>query len=334
VRADRLLSILLTLQLRGRTTAKALAEQLEVSERTIYRDVDALSSAGVPVVTERGRAGGLALLGGYRTELTGLSAGEAEALPFVGLDAAAAALGLEASAELARLKLFAALPLSSRSRADRVKECFYLDPADWYRRAATPPHLRVVAAAAWANQSIEIDYESWTNRKKRVVDPLGLVLKAGNWYLVAQIPGKRNATHIFRLESVREARPLATRFVRPRKFDLAKLWCEEVSRFEASLRRAKATLRVAPSAMWSIDRLGTEAAAAIQAAEVDEQGWREASIWIEGIAHAAGLLLGFDTDIEVLAPEALRVEIEQRARRLCALYEKRSSRRPLAAADP
>jgi predicted DNA-binding transcriptional regulator YafY len=320
VRADRLLSILLTLQLRGRTTAKALAEQLEVSERTIYRDVDALSGAGVPVVTERGRAGGLALLGGYRTELTGLSGGEAEALPFLGLDAAAAALGLKVSAEAARLKVLAALPLSSRSRAGRVQECFYMDPADWYQRAATPPHLRVVAAAVWESQSIEIDYESWTNRKQRVVDPLGLVLKGGNWYLVGQTPGKSN-THIFRLENVRAARPLTTRFARPKSFDLAKLWRTEVSRFEASLRQSKATLRVAPSAMWSIDRLGAEAAEAIQAAQPDERGWREASIWIEGISHAAGLLLGFATDIEVLAPEALRREVQQRARRVCALYD-------------
>jgi len=301
-------------------TAKALAEQLEVSERTIYRDVDALCRAGVPMITEPGRAGGLALLGGYRTELTGLSGGEAEALPFVGLDAAAAALGLEASAEAARLKLLAALTPASRSRANRVKECFYLDPADWYRRAVTPPHLRIIAAAAWANQSIEIDYESWTTRKSRMIDPLGLVLKAGHWYLVAQVGAKRT-THIFRLERVREVRTLTTYFVRPKRFDLAKVWCEEVSRFEASLRREKALLRVAPSAMWSIDRLGAEAAEAICAAQPDQGGWRKTSIWIEGISHAAGLLLGFGTDIEVLEPEELRVELAQRARQICSLYE-------------
>jgi predicted DNA-binding transcriptional regulator YafY len=175
-------------------TAKALAEQLEVSERTIYRDVEALCRAGVPMITEPGRAGGLALIDGYRTELTGLSGGEAEALPFVGLDAAAAALGVEASAEAARLKVLAALTPASRSRANRVRECFYLDPADWYRRAATPPHLRIVASAAWANLSIEIDYESWTKRTHRVIEPLGLVLKAGHWYVVAQVLGSREPT--------------------------------------------------------------------------------------------------------------------------------------------
>jgi len=318
MRADRLLSILMTLQLRGRVTADVLAAQLEVSPRTIYRDVEALSQSGVPIVTERGRSGGLALMDGYRTELTGLSGTEAEALPFAGLGDAAAALGLAASAEAARLKVFAALPRSGRERAHRASECFYLDPVDWYRHATTPQHLKVVAAAAWASQSIEIDYESWRARKKRIVDPLGLVLKAGRWYLVAR--SKQN-TSVFRLENIHGARNLLKNFVRPRSFNLADLWREEVSRFEASLRRAKATIRVSPNALSRIDRLGADAAERIQAAESDARGWREASIWIESINHAAGLLLAFSDDIEVIAPQELRVELAQRAARVCALYK-------------
>jgi predicted DNA-binding transcriptional regulator YafY len=318
MRADRLLSILMTLQLRGRVTADALAAQLEVSRRTIYRDVEALSRCGVPIVTERGRSGGLALMDGYRTELTGLSGQEAEALPFAGLGDAAAALGLAASAEAARLKVFAALPQSGRERAHRASECFYLDPVDWYRHATTPQYLRLVAAAAWASQSIEIDYESWRARKKRIIDPLGLVLKAGRWYLVAR--SKRN-TSIFRLESIHAVRSLPTHFVRPKDFNLANLWRGEVSRFETSLRRAKATIRIAPTALSRIDRLGADAAEPIHAARPDERGWREASIWIESINHAASLLLGFSTDIEVITPKQLRVELAQRAARVCALYE-------------
>ena len=318
MRADRLLSILMTLQLRGRVTADVLAAQLEVSPRTIYRDVEALSQSGVPIVTERGRSGGLALMDGYRTELTGLSGTEAEALPFAGLGDAAAALGLAASAEAARLKVFAALPRSGRERAHRASECFYLDPVDWYRHATTPQHLKVVAAAAWASQSIEIDYESWRARKKRIVDPLGLVLKAGRWYLVAR--SKQN-TSVFRLENIHGARNLLKNFVRPRSFNLADLWREEVSRFEASLRRAKARIRVSPNALSRIDRLGADAAERIQAVESDARGWREASIWIESINHAAGLLLAFSDDIEVIAPQELRVELAQRAARVCALYK-------------
>ena len=318
MRADRLLSILMTLQLRGRVTADVLAAQLEVSPRTIYRDVEALSQSGVPIVTERGRSGGLALIDGYRTELTGLSGTEAEALPFAGLGDAAAALGLAASAEAARLKVFAALPQSGRDRAHRASECFYLDPMDWYRHATTPQHLKVVAAAAWASQSIEIDYESWRARKKRIVDPLGLVLKAGRWYLVAR--SKQN-TSVFRLENIHGARNLLKNFVRPRGFNLADLWREEVSRFEASLRRAKATIRVSPNALSRVDRLGADAAERIQAAASDERGWREASIWIESINHAAALLLGFSADIEVIAPQELRAELAQRAARVSALYQ-------------
>ena len=318
MRADRLLSILMTLQLRGRATADALAAQLEVSQRTIYRDVEALSRCGVPIVTERGRSGGIALIDGYRTELTGLSGKEAEALPFAGLGDAAAALGLAASAEAARLKVFAALPRSGRERAHRASECFYLDPVDWYRHATTPQYLRLVAAAAWASQSIEIDYESWRARKKRTIDPLGLVLKAGRWYLVGR--STRN-TSVFRLESIHAVRSLPKHFERPKGFNLANLWREEVSRFETSLRRAKATIRIAPTALSRIDRLGADAAELIHAARPDERGWREAIIWIESINHAASLLLGFSTDIEVITPEELRAELAQRAARVCALYE-------------
>jgi predicted DNA-binding transcriptional regulator YafY len=317
MRADRLLSILMTLQLRGRVTADVLAAQLEVSPRTIYRDVEALSQSGVPIVAERGRSGGLALIDGYRTELTGLSGSEAEALPFAGLGEAAAALGLAASAEAARLKVFAALPQSGRERANRASECFYLDPVDWYRHATTPQHLKIVAAAAWARQSIEIDYESWRARKKRSIDPLGLVLKAGRWYLVAR--SKQN-TSVYRLESIHAVRNLLKPFTTPKGFDLAKLWREEVSRFEASLRQAKATIRVAPNALSRVDRLGADAAERIQAGRADERGWREASIWIESINNAAGLLLGFGADIEVIAPQELRVELARRASQVCALY--------------
>lgn len=324
MRADRLLSLLMTLQVRGQVTAEALAKQLEVSTRTVYRDIDALSHAGVPIVTDRGRGGGVSLIAGYRTELTGLSASESEALPFAGLDAAAAALGLEASAEAARLKVFAALPPAGRTRAHRARECFYLDPADWYRRAVAPPHLRAVAAAAWDSRSIELDYESWTRRTMRAVEPFGLVLKAGRWYLIGRIPSK-GSVHIFRLESVRGVRILTSSFVRPKQFDLGKLWREEVSRFEASLRQMKVSVRVAACAMSRIDRLGADAAEAIGAAKPDEQGWREASIWIESVPHAASLLLGFSTDIEVLNPPSLRAELAQRARSVYGLYrEKRS----------
>jgi predicted DNA-binding transcriptional regulator YafY len=317
MRADRLLSILMNLQLRGRLSAESLARQLEVSIRTIYRDVEALSRAGVPIYAERGRSGGLALTDGYQTELTGLTGDEAEALPFAGIRTAAAALGLAGSTDVARLKVLAALSKSGRERARRTGECFHLDAADWYHRPATPRHLKEIASAVWSRHAIEIDYDSWQARRVRTVEPLGLVLKAGTWYLVAR---RRKAARVYRLASVLAVRVLPRLFVRPRNFDLATVWADEVTRFETSRRKAMADIHVAPSAMSRVDRLGADAAESIQAARPDEDGWRRASIWIESVNHAAGLLLGFGSDIEVSSPQTLRDEIATRASRVAALY--------------
>src|SRR5882672_2285195 len=199
MRADRLLSILMSLQVRGRVSAAGLAKQLEVSTRTIYRDGDALGRSGVPIYAERGRSGGLALTDGYRTELTGLSRQEAQALPFAGIGTAAAALGLTTAAQAAHLKVLAALSKSGREQARRTGDRFHLDPADWYRRQAAPRYLQEIASAVWSAHAIEIDYESWQSRRMRIVEPLGLVLKAATWYLVAR---HRKTPSIYRLSSV------------------------------------------------------------------------------------------------------------------------------------
>ena len=317
MRADRLLSILMIMQLRNRTTAGELAKQLEVSERTIYRDIEALESAGVPIVTERGRSGGLQLVDGYQTRLTGLSGQEAEALPFAEIGFAASALGLDAAAGAARLKVLAALPSLGRERAVRASERFHLDPAEWYQRPAISPCLKPLAAAVWADQTVAIDYESWRGRKVLVLEPLGLVLKAGAWYIVAR-SRKRHA--IYRVENIHSIRVLEKKNTPRRNFRLAQVWHEEVARFEASLRRAQATVRVHDAAMSRVSRLGADAAEAIRAAKPDGKGWRTATIWIESVQHAAGLLLGFDRDIEVLSPQALRRELAIRALRVTALY--------------
>src|SRR5579871_5282437 len=171
MRADRLLSILMMLQLQVRSTARELAEQFEVSERTIYRDIEALERSGAPIFTDRGRSGGLGLMSGYQVRLTGLSSQEAEALPFAQIGTAASALGFQGAAEAVRLKVFAALPAFGRERALRASERFHLDPAEWYQRPATPPCLRTLAAAVLADQVVAIDYESWRSRRVRVVEP-------------------------------------------------------------------------------------------------------------------------------------------------------------------
>lgn len=326
MRADRLLSILMMLQLRPRTTAGELARQLEVSERTIYRDIEALEHAGVPVITDRGRSGGLRLMQGYQTKLTGLTAEEAEALPFAQLGIAASALGLGGAAQSARLKIFAALPASERDRALRASERFHLDPAEWYQGSPTPLCLKELAAAVLADHAIAIDYESWQSRKVRVVEPLGLVLKAGAWYMVGR---RRRRFSIYRVDNIHSIRILRQRTVKRRNFQLAQVWEHEVSSFEASLRRIRASIRIHDSALSRVSRLGADAAAAIRAATRDHDGWREATIWIESVPHAAGLLLGFASEVEVLSPASLRSEMRLRAKRIAAVYGERT-RSPIA----
>ena len=325
MRADRLLSILMMLQLEPRTTASELASRLEVSERTIYRDVEALEHSGVPILTDRGRSGGLRLMDGYQTKLTGLTAEEAKALPFAQLGIAASALGLAGAAQAARLKIFAALPATERERALRASERFHLDPVEWYQSSPTPSCLKELAAAVLADYAIAIDYESWQTRKVRVVEPLGLVLKAGAWYMVAHYR-KRHA--IYRVDNIHSIRILSRRKLLRRRVQLALVWEQEVSRFEASLRRMRATIRYKDSAMSRVNRLGADAAEAIRTATPDPEGWRVATIWIESVPHAAGLLLGFASEVEVLSPEALRKEMRLRAKRVAALYEQRAVRHP------
>lgn len=318
MRAGRLLSILILLQLRGRVTAQALADEFEVSARTIYRDVDELSAAGVPVFADRGPGGGFQLLDGYRTRLTGFTTTEAETLLLAGLPGAVADLGLSEPLAAARLKLLAALPPAAGDHAARVGSRFHLDAADWYRRTPTPTHLLAIAKAVWEERRLEIRYESWSATVSRTIDPLGLVMKAGSWYLVARTNGNLRT---YKIANVLDLAVLDENFEYPPGFDLARHWRSELERFEKSLRRDEATLRVADAALSRIDRLGADIAEAVLAATADAEGWREVRVPIESVSHAASLLLGFAIDIEVLSPPKLRAELTRRAGLVVALYD-------------
>ncbi|MGK9230045.1 WYL domain-containing protein [Inquilinus limosus] len=317
MRANRLLSILLLLQSRGRLTAQALAAEFEVSVRTIYRDIDELSAAGVPVYADRGPGGGFALLDGYRTRLTGLTAGEAETLLLAGLPGPAADLGLAEPLATARLKLLAAVPPAAGEGAARVGDRFHLDPVDWYRRAEPPVHLPAIARAVWGQRRLVMRYESWSATVRRTVDPLGLVLKAGAWYLMARIGAD---IRTYKVAKVLDLDILPDTFDYPAGFDLAAQWRESLQRFTQELRRGEAVLRVSPEALPLLDRLGADAADAIRQAQPDAAGWRRAAVPIEGVGHAARLLLGFTDTIEVLDPPELRQALVEGARRVAALY--------------
>ena len=318
MRASRLLSILITLQLQGRVSARELARRFEVSKRTIYRDVEELSAAGVPVYAEHGAAGGFSLLEGWQTRLTGMTAREAGALAFAHLPEAAGELGLGDEAAAARLKFLASMPSDSSDAARRVADRFHLDPTPWHQRArATPPWLKELAHAVWESRGVRVKYQSWRGSSLRDLEPLGIVMKAGEWYFVAR---REARSAIYKLAKVEQLAVLDERFKRPREFDLAKTWQSSVASFESSLRRGEAQLRVQAQALSRIERLGADMSEPILAAKPDGEGVREARVTIEDLSHAASLLLGFGADIEVLAPEALREELKRRAQAVLSLY--------------
>jgi predicted DNA-binding transcriptional regulator YafY len=320
MRASRLLSILMLLQARGRMTAPALAAEVEVSIRTVYRDIDQLSAAGVPVYAERGREGGFALLDGWRTRLTGLTASEAQALFMAGLPGPAAELGLGDVMRAAQRKLLAALPPGWQADANRVSARFHLDPLGWFRSAAPADHLPAIAEAVWTERRIEVRYESWNGISDRALDPLGLVLKSGIWYLVASHDGKMRT---FRLSSILSLTVLETHFARPPAFDLARYWSDATQTFETGIYRDAAILRVSPKGLGLLHGLAPAVAdAARRTAETpDKDGWTRVTIPIESIDHAAHDLLNLRAEAEVLAPPALRQRLVQTARQFAALYK-------------
>jgi predicted DNA-binding transcriptional regulator YafY len=315
--ADRLLSILMLLQLRERLTAETLAAEFEVSVRTIYRDIDKLAAAGVPVYADRGPGGGFQLVDGYRTRLTGLAADEAEALLMAGLPGPAAALGLGAAATRASRKLLVALPPGSGESAGRIATRFHLDTVDWYRADETLPQLPALARAVFDQHLLQMTYESWTGIRDWVVEPLGLVLKAGAWYLVAHGHGKRR---IFKVANIRAHVVCNERFERPADFDLAAWWTEETARFEAGLRPGIAELRLTPLGLKRLSQSGAYAQQAAATAQFDTDGIARVNLPIEHIEQAALLLLGIGPEVEVIAPFELRERLRALALEVMERY--------------
>jgi predicted DNA-binding transcriptional regulator YafY len=311
MRASRLLSILMLLQLRDRLTAEALAVEFEVSVRTIYRDIDRLAEAGVPVYADRGPGGGFRLIDGYRTRLTGLAADEVEALLMIGLPGPAAALGMGPAASNAGRKMLASLPRSSGDMAGRMGARFHLDPVDWYRDDEPLQQLPAIARAVLDQSVLAMTYDSWRGVRERVVEPLGLVLKAGAWYLVARSEG---VARIYKVANILRHEVRDTHFERPADFDLAAWWSSETARFEAGLRTGTAQLRATALGLKRLSQLGAFAQRAVKTAgPVDDEGWSCLSLPIETLDHAALTLLGIGPEIVVLAPEALRLRLRDLA---------------------
>lgn len=318
VRASRLLSILTTLQAKGRVTAQALADECEVSLRTIYRDVDALSAAGIPVYSERGSAGGYRLLDGYRTRLNGLSSAEAEALFLAGLTRQTADLGLGGVAATARTKLLAAMPAEVRAGADRMRSRFHLDAPAWFGEEESLDHLPTVADAVWRERPMSIRYRSWTAERERRVEPLGIVLKGGAWYLVGRVEA---SVRTYRISRILRLEVLDERFARPEKFDLEAHWNESVRRLDAELHPHEATVRMSPLGVQMMDSIlpaYVRTRAVVGAPDAD--GWCTATMPAASPDHAIVELLRFGTEIEILEPPELRARMAAMVSRLVNTY--------------
>jgi predicted DNA-binding transcriptional regulator YafY len=309
MQGSRLLSILILLQLKGRVSAAALADEFEVSVRTIYRDMDELSAAGVPVYAERGREGGFTLMEGYRTQITGLSQDEAGALMLSGAGDAARALGFGDRARDAQLKLLASLAPAMAARAETVASRFHLDTEGWFSASRDAQWLPSLAGAVWSQRMIEMTYDSWKAHVMRRLAPLGLVLKSGAWYLIAR---DEKAIRTYRVASLRALAVRDETFRRPARFDLAKHWAASAKAFEAQMFSSEADIAVSPLGLvWLRD---TQA----RAAEVIEtkgkpfgkKGWRRARVPAEDSAFATLRWLQLGKEVRIFGPATLKAAVK------------------------
>lgn len=319
MRASRLLTILMRLQLRGRISAVDLARDLEVSVRTIYRDVDQLSAAGVPIFSERGRNGGFELHEGYRTNLTGLTESEAEALLLAGIGAAAADLGIGEAAATARLKMLASLPPALGASALRVGTRFHLDPDPWYTGGQVLECLPMLASAVWQDRRVRFAYESWTGEVERLADPWGLVLKGGAWYLVAAVEG---APRTYRVSNIRTLEVLEEIFQRPADLDLKTYWSGWARDFETRLLAGRAIVQMSPAGLKLLRDVAPMLAAAVSKTSLpcEPEGWVQAEIPVEAEEFTARLLLRLGRDVLVCSPKSLRTAIAKEAEAVVQLY--------------
>jgi predicted DNA-binding transcriptional regulator YafY len=320
MRADRLLLILLTLQVQRRITARELAQQLEVSARTIHRDMEALCAAGVPLLAERGANGGWVLEASYQTNLTGLSSNEIQALFLNNPSKQLSDLGLFKSLEAARTKLLAALPAMHQRDAAFARERIYVDGAPWTR--STRPqedisNLPTLQEAIWAERQVRMTYESGDGQvAERVLHPLGLVVKSGIWYLVALREGELRTYRISRIKAATITDQPATR---PIGFDLAEYWQQSVKAMTADIPRTPFGVRVRADSAQGLHSAGRWVRVT-HIAPADKEGWACAELTYESLPEACAFVLSFGPRIEVLEPDELRAAVAQMARDVVDIY--------------
>ncbi|HEX3245103.1 MAG TPA: YafY family protein [Chloroflexota bacterium] len=320
MRASRLVSILMLLQGRGRLTARQLADELEISIRTIYRDLDGLAASGVPLYGDRGPSGGYSLVDGYRTRLTGLTPAEAEAIFLAGLHGPAQALGLGSNLAAAEQKLMAALPAELRPQASRVSERFHLDPSTWFTDMDEPAHLLALAESVWEQRRLRVRYRRWQGEVMRTLEPLGIVLKGGSWYVVATADAQ---IRTYRAARILDIERLPERFERPPGFNLAAFWETWAQEFESRMHQLRARVRASPRGLAMMEHLfGSARMRTVRESQcpADAYGWVEVSVPLESMEYGYADLLPLGADIEVLGPPELRERIAMIVEAMQALY--------------
>jgi predicted DNA-binding transcriptional regulator YafY len=305
MRADRLLSILLLLQVHRRMTSRELSKRLEVSERTIHRDMLALGIAGVPVTAVRGTGGGWRLLEPYQTNLTGLSETEIQALFLTKPTRLLSDLGLRRASEAALIKLIAAIPSVRRNGAEDMRERIHVDVAGWRQTPELVPCLHTLQDAVWHGYKLRFSYPRGEVMVERVVDPLGLVAKGNAWYLVAATEGEPRS---FRVSRMRDAVRLDQLCQRPPGFDLAGYWEKSTTEFQANLPRYLATLRFSSDEANHVGSVGVYTQVE-QEESPDGEGGVTRIMRFETERAACTFVLGFGGKVEVVEPQALRERV-------------------------
>ena len=318
MRADRLLSLLLCLQSRGKMTARQLAAELEVSVRTVYRDLEALGAVGVPVVATGGPGGGCRLMEGWRSPLLGISAEEATALLAVSAGGPLERIALGDALAQARLKLLASLPAGSRDRTSSAAARFHFDTRAWFKPAEPVPHLAVLVDAVRQDRRLRITHTRGDGRTStRSVDPLGLVAKAGVWYLVAR---SSRGIRAHRAARITRAELLPEVFPRDPAFALADFWADWTERWEASLDRLPVSVRITTAGLAVLPEVLGDTTSAARATPDPEDGWHRLVLHFDSPLAARRRLLGFGPDVEVLEPAEVRAGLAETAERTAARY--------------
>jgi predicted DNA-binding transcriptional regulator YafY len=318
MRASRLVSILLLLQARGRMTADELADELEVSVRTIYRDALSLQIAGVPLLAESGHDGGYELSGGYRTNLTGFTTDEAAALFLAGTPGLATELGMGDAASTVRRKLVAALPVEQRQSATRMSRSFHLDAPGWFQHFDRPPHLATVTDAVLAQRRVRVRYSSWERESTKTLEPYGIVQKGGQWYVIATTTRKDSRPSTYRVDHILDIETLDETFSRPDDFDLAAYWIESLRSFQNRLRTGTAVVRMSPNGRAHYQQASREQAVAT---DRTADGWITAVVPIESIDDAYAMFLRLGADVEIIEPLQLRSRMAATANGMAGLYD-------------